>query len=234
MAPTKAQLLVIEGKRADRPSFVAGLLKKGFLVTSASSGSKALALVAETRPDLVVVDAASMRTSGKRICRSLRQNLPGVPILLIQDENSPTQELDDVDIVLTLPFTLQKLLNRIKPFLPVEKKNVLIVGPFQLDVDQRWARCEDRQVMLTPRLATLLKILMERAGEVIPREALFCEVWETEYTGDTRTLDVHISWLRQAVEVDPHHPRYIKTVRGLGYRLDVDGYRPTSKNGRPN
>jgi DNA-binding response OmpR family regulator len=74
---------------------------------------------------------------------------------------------------------------------------------------------------LTPRLVRLLRILMERHGEVVEREALFKQVWETNYTGDTRTLDVHISWLRKAIELDPDNPRFLHTIRGVGYRLDV-------------
>jgi len=81
---------------------------------------------------------------------------------------------------------------------------------------------DERQIQLTPRLATLLRILMEHAGEVVDREAMFREAWETDYTADTRSLDVHMSWLRQAIEETPRHPRYIKTVRGVGYRLDVE------------
>jgi len=79
-----------------------------------------------------------------------------------------------------------------------------------------------RQTSLTPRLVTLLRILMEHPGEVIEREAIFRQVWDTAYTEDTRTLDVHISWLRRAVEIDIRNPRYIKTIRGVGYRLDSE------------
>jgi DNA-binding response OmpR family regulator len=89
-------------------------------------------------------------------------------------------------------------------------------------MDQRWVRSQDRQTSLTPRLVNLLQVLIKRKGEVIDRRELFRLVWDTGYTGDTRTLDVHISWLRQAIEEDPRHPRLIKTVRGVGYRLDVD------------
>jgi DNA-binding response OmpR family regulator len=71
-------------------------------------------------------------------------------------------------------------------------------------------------------LVVLLKILMDHPGEVVEREKLFCEAWETNYTGDTRSLDVHMSWLRQAIEENPRHPKYIKTIRGVGYRLDLD------------
>jgi len=76
-------------------------------------------------------------------------------------------------------------------------------------------------VPLTPLTAALLKELMAHAGEVVPRERLFCRIWQTDYTGDTRTLDVHISWLRKAIEKDPRRPRLIRTIRGVGYRLDA-------------
>ena len=94
-------------------------------------------------------------------------------------------------------------------------------GPVRLDVEKRIVRCLDKQTRLTPRLMRLLKTLMERKGEVVERKALFSQVWETDYTDDTRTLDVHISWLRRAIEVDPEAPKFLKTIRGVGYRLDV-------------
>ena len=223
---TNVNILLVEGKRSDRASFLAGLTKKKFLVDSTSSGSAALARIEERKPHIIIIDAASMRTSGKRICTSLREKAPGVPIVLILDESTPVTNGVECDVVLQMPFTLQKLLNRIKPFLPQESKNIFRVGPILLDLEQRSVRCQEHQSLLTPRLVDLLKTLMENSGQVIEREALFSRVWETEYTGDTRTLDVHISWLRQAIEDDPRHPRYIKTVRGMGYRLDVGDTQP--------
>jgi DNA-binding response OmpR family regulator len=82
-------------------------------------------------------------------------------------------------------------------------------------------KCLSKNSRLTPRLTSLLQVLLQHRGEVIEREELFRQVWETNYTGDTRTLDVHISWLRRAIEMDPDHPRFLHTVRGVGYRLDV-------------
>ncbi|MCZ7552982.1 MAG: helix-turn-helix domain-containing protein [Anaerolineales bacterium] len=82
-------------------------------------------------------------------------------------------------------------------------------------------RCQGREATLTPRLAQLLKMLLEHSGEVIERDELFRQIWHTEYTLDTRTLDVHISWLRQAIEEEPRKPRFLKTIRGVGYRLDA-------------
>ena len=236
MTPSiKARILLIEGKRAEHPSFSAGLTKKGYHVESVPNGSVALARLAEGLPRLVIVDAASMRTSGKRICQSLRQHAEKLPIMLILGEAPDGDDKMGADVVLVHPLTLQKLINRIRPLIPAEAKDMLEVGPLQLDVEQRLVHCEERQARLTPRLVILLKALMDRPGELIDRKELFRQVWDTGYTVDTRTLDVHVSWLRQAVEEDPRHPRFIKTVRGAGYRLDVEGYpRPiSSNNGNP-
>lgn len=223
-------ILLIEGKRAENPTFFAGLTKKGFLVETVTNGSAAITHLKKSPSHLVLINAASMRTSGKRICQSIREFSPNLPIILILDENNPNADKADANAVLTLPFTLQKLLNRIRPLLPVEDENSLSAGPFRLDVDQRCIRVNNKQISLTPRLVNLLKILIERRGEVITREDLFRLVWDTTYIGDTRTLDVHVSWLRQALEEDPRHPQYIKTVRGIGYRLDVDAFAPPQKS----
>jgi DNA-binding response OmpR family regulator len=216
-----AHILLIEGKRADHPSFLAGLTKKGFRVDSVPNGTAALAFMEKSLPDLVLVDAASMRTSGLRICQSVHHKASWVPVVLVVEQGHNLPRTADIDILLQRPFTLQKLLNRIRPLLPVEQKSLIHAGPIQLDVEQRWVRCRERQTALTPRLVFLLKTLVDRIGEVIGRKELFSTVWETGYTEDTRTLDVHISWLRQAIEKDPRHPEFIKTVRGIGYRLDI-------------
>ncbi|MFN2151678.1 MAG: winged helix-turn-helix domain-containing protein, partial [Anaerolineales bacterium] len=89
------------------------------------------------------------------------------------------------------------------------------------DLEHHQVRCKESEARLTPRLASLLEMLMRRPNEVITRDELFRKVWETDFTDDTRTLDVHISWLRRAIEEDPRKPKYLKTLRGVGYRLDV-------------
>ena len=224
MVSKEVNILLLEGKRTDQPSFYAGLTRKGFEVKVVPNGSRALEELRESLPDIVLINAASMRTSGKRICKSIQNESPDLPVILIVDENITDLDSLEADIVLALPFTLQKLLNRMRLVLPVDESSLIIAGPIKLDVENRWVRCNEKQTRLTPRLVHLLKELMDHPGEVYERESLFSLVWETGYTGDTRTLDVHISWLRQAVEDDPRHPKYIKTVRGVGYRLDVDAY----------
>lgn len=213
-------LLVIEVKHAEIPSFATDLQKKGFDVHTAQNGSKAVARLKEVSPSLVVINAASLRSTGLRICQSIREKDPKLPIILIL-ENDGDVSKDAADAVLALPFTVQKLVNRIKPLLPGDGKNVLHVGPIRLDVEKRRVRCLGRSTKLTPRLVTLLHLLMDKHGEVVEREPLFKKAWETNYTGDTRTLDVHISWLRRAIELDPENPKFLKTIRGVGYRLDI-------------
>ena len=218
----KPRVLIVEGKRTDHPSFAAGLAKKGCLVESVLSGSAAIERLNVIVPDLVIIDASSMRTSGKRICQSLHEKQPYLPVILVIDSSGDPNDHYGSNSVLVLPFTMQKLLNRVKHLLPVNNNGGMQAGPFTLDMEQRRVIMDDKQVQLTPRLAGIFKILMEHPGEVIEREALFRQAWETDYTGDTRSLDVHMSWLRQTLEENPRHPRYIKTIRGVGYRLDVE------------
>jgi len=217
---TDATILIIEGRHAEIPSFATDLQKKGFDVVSAKSGKDAISKLKKVSPHLVVVNAASLRSSGIRICQSLREKQEKLPIILILEKGKEVSK-DAADVILNLPFTVQKLSNRIKPLLPGDGNNILQVGSIRLDVERRRVRSLGKNAKLTPRLVALLEILMEHHGEVVEREHLFKQVWETDYTGDTRTLDVHISWLRRAIELDPLKPKFLKTIRGVGYRLDV-------------
>lgn len=216
-----ARILWIEGKRAHSPSFIPNLRKKGYSVDVVSTGTEALARLDKIDPDLVILNAASMRTSGKRICHAIKDSVNGLPILLIASAESDIPEDICADVALKLPFTIRKLHNRIMPLLPGDGENILHVGPIRLDLERKHVRCQGREARLTPRLTTILRALMLHKGEVLERKELFRQIWKTEYTGDTRTLDVHISWLRQAIEADPRKPQFLKTIRGVGYRLDV-------------
>lgn len=173
----------------------------------------------QTEP-IVVINAPSLRSTGSRICLALRKKDAKVPIILIV-ENDKAIDKDLADSILVLPFTVQKLVNRIKALMPGDGNNMVSAGPIRLDVENRRVHSLGKNTKLTPRLMSLLQILMDKHGEVVEREALFKKVWETNYTGDTRTLDVHISWLRRALELDPDKPKFLKTIRGIGYRLDV-------------
>lgn len=228
----QTKILVIEVKHSENPTFSKGLEGKGYCVVTVPNGNAALENITVSLPDLVVLNAATLRTSGRRICQNIRSQADRLPIILVVGKTAELFDNIDGTVVLSLPFTLQKLLNRIRPFLPVDSKDVIRLGQLQVDTKQRMARYLDRQARLTPRLIRLLTVFMDHPGEVIERKVLFSQVWETEYTADMRSLDVHVSWLRQALEDDPRHPRIFKTIRGLGYRLDI-GEPPTRPLRKP-
>ena len=217
----KAVILWIEGRQADSATFIAVLRKKGYTIDTVSTGNQAVARLPDLDPDLVVVNAASLRTSGKRVCSALRKKSSNLPIVVIASQGQVDYKNSYANVVLTLPFTPRKLLNHINPLLPGQGNHMLDVGPVRLDWERKRVICQGREARLTPRLVLLLRTLMEHPKEVLERESLFREVWDTGYTGDTRTLDVHISWLRKAIEENPRKPIFLKTIRGVGYRLDV-------------
>ena len=214
-------MLVIEGRRGNHDSFADGLNDKRYEVRCVPSGKAGLSMMANISPHVVVVDAASLRTSGTRICQSFRKMDDELPIILIVEKKTKLPEIVDANLVLRLPFTVQKLINRLSAYQPTEDKYVVQAGPIELNTQTQLVTCHERQKKLTPRLVEILKILMKNKGEVVKRVPLFQEVWKTSYTGDTRTLDVHISWLRKAIEEDSSNPKLIQTVRGVGYILDI-------------
>lgn len=224
-----AKLLVIERSGNHEQSFVTTLERKGFEVTVAHTGKSAIKVAKKEKPSLVVLDAASLGTSGNRICGQLNVNLNGVPVIHIR---SAEHAVDDEkagpgDISLDMPFTGRKLINRVERLLPDVSDRVISGGPVQLDLDRRIVRAHGKSKRLTPKCTHLLEILLENSGETLDRKLLMKKIWKTDYVGDTRTLDVHVRWLREAVERRPADPQHIVTVRGVGYRFesepDMDG-----------
>ena len=218
----KPSILCIEGSYSGSPAFRAALRKKGYKVNRVYTGKDAISDLVKRQPQVVVVNAPSMRTTGIRICKSIRKRMKKIPIILISEDNTALSENDvGVNLILPLPFTIRKLNNRIKPFLPSESNKLLEIGPIYLNKERLKVKCQGRETQLTPKTANLLEIFLQSPGVVLERDHLFREVWETDFTDDTRTLDVHISWLRQAIEENPRKPEFLKTLRGVGYRLDV-------------
>lgn len=217
-----AKILCIEGKHAGTQLFVTQLQKKGYAVTNVSTGKEALTVLDGEKFKVAIINAPSMRTTGVRICQSVHERVPKMPIILIAEADVDSNRDDHcANIILPLPFTVRKLHNRVKSLSPTQSANHLKVGQIALDLELHHVRCQDRKTHITPRLSAILEVLMRRAGEVVKREELFKQVWDTNFTDDTRTLDVHISWLRKAIEADPRKPKFLKTLRGVGYRLDV-------------
>ncbi|HLF02891.1 MAG TPA: response regulator transcription factor [Anaerolineales bacterium] len=216
-----ATVLLVESDKASAPSFAPALEKRGYNLAVAHSVADAVAKANGSGPDVIVVDAASLKTSGARMCRDLRKAMEHPRILLVIDKKTTVDENSGADLILQYPFTPRKLLNGVNRLMPAGEGAALQVGPIKLNLAQRKVKCGSREERLTPKQSKLLEVLMRHAGEVVTRKMLIKQVWDTDYTGDTRTLDVHVSWLRAVIEPNRLKPRYLKTLRGQGYRLDA-------------
>lgn len=162
-----------------------------------------------------------MRTSGSRMSRTARASLDGVPIILISPSGTQPDPGNGSSVTLVQPFTPRKLVNRVIRLLPGDERYVLKAGPVKLNLAQRKVRVNGKEARLTPKQAKLLELFMHNPGKLLTRKKLIREIWLTDYTGDTRTLDVHMSWLRHAIERDPSAPEFLHTIRGMGYRFDL-------------
>ena len=220
---TGLNLLLIETHRKTAPSFLIDLEKGGHAVCVENKVANAVKHARRLKPDIIILDAASMRTVGNRLCRRIRSACgPCRLIHLVENHVTPDSKWD-ADITLVHPFTGRKVLNAVKRLRPLPDGNWRQIGPLRVSVKQRRVQCWDEEKRLTPKETRLLQVLLNRAGSTVSRKYLIKHVWETDYLGDTRTLDVHISWLRRAIEKDPLQPRLLQTVRGEGYRLNLSG-----------
>jgi DNA-binding response OmpR family regulator len=217
----EARVLLIESNRANKSSFATALERKGYSVQVHNKMKNALKAASKGKPDVLVLDAASMRTAGTRLCKRAREKLDGTPIILISPEGSEPDPNCGASQTLVQPFTARKLINRVDRLLPGDERQIMKVGPIKLDRTKNRVYTQAGHSRLTPKLAKLLEIFLNNPGRLMMRKTLIRKVWHTDYTGDTRTLDVHMSWLRQAIEQNPAKPEFLKTIRGMGYRLDI-------------
>ena len=215
-----ATVLLLESTRANGTSFAPQLGKRYELLV-VNTGKDALSLARRHNPDVMVLDAASMRTSGDRICVAFRNEVKDIPIIHIKDGPAEASHNSVADVLLYMPFTYRKLCNRIERFTAANHGEILRVGPFCLNLEYGILTTPQGEQKLTPKLCKLMEVFLRNPGQIVERKQLIKEVWQTDYMGDTRTLDVHIRWIRQAAETDPDKPQYVKTVRGKGYRLEV-------------
>ena len=215
----RAKVLLIERVRNNSSSFAASLQRR-YDVCIAHSGKQAIPLARQEHPDVIVLDAISLRTSGDRIVTRLREQLGDVPIIHLR-ETPKSKRTSVADVVLSPKFTARKIVNRIERFVSIPAEDILNVGPFRLNLKQRKLNSPKGETTLTPKLARLMGMFLQNPGRTLARETLMRGVWKTAYMGDTRTLYVHVRWLRREIEPDPHKPQYIVTVRGVGYRFQL-------------
>jgi DNA-binding response OmpR family regulator len=218
------KVLLIEKDASTLSSFRPSLEKKGYTVSAVRSRKKALEQVGDDKPDLIILDATSPRLDGGKTCQALRQKVGEVPIILVFEEGkNKNSGQAEADFHLTAPFTFRKLSNRIKRAVQsIEQSGeTLQVGDLVLSLDRRSVSKGKKKHQLTPKELRLLEVFMRNPGKVLSRKFLMKNVWETDYVGDTRTLDVHVRWIREKIEENPSSPLCLRTVRGVGYRFEV-------------
>ncbi|MAT95565.1 MAG: DNA-binding response regulator [Anaerolineaceae bacterium] len=224
------RLLLIDDDPMITEPLVRQLGLAGYDLLVAHDGRSGLDLAQSQQPDLVVLDVMMPEMDGWEVCRKLRQSSV-VPILMLTalgDEVDRILGLElGADDYLTKPFSVRELKARIKALLrrveldqqAIPTRNELSVGNIRVELDSRQVFKNGEPLQLRYKEFELLSLLLSRAGDVVTRAELFDKIWGTDWLGDTRTLDVHIRWLREKVEADPSQPRCIQTVRGVGYRL---------------
>ena len=219
-----ATILLVEGTSAGINSMAPAIVKAGLTVSVANSGNGAINLLKSHTPDLIVLDASTMRSSGVRTCRRLRKALPEKPLIHCLAVGQDEDRSAGADIYLAKPFTARKLLNRIWTLLPADDldEEIVRMGPLTFYGAKRSVDVAGQgERRLTPKMASLLEEFLRHPNQILSRHTLMEVVWKTSYFGDTRTLDVHIRWLREIIEKDPAKPRLLRTVRGVGYIFSV-------------
>jgi DNA-binding response OmpR family regulator len=214
------KVLLVESRSKDSHSVELDLLKRGDEVVVSHAPRKAPSMAVADWPDLVVVNACSEFLNVKEICQALDETRLDFPRLVVSRDEAYNHVSDEM--FLLIPYSPRQLTQRINKAIGNQNDRFLRVGNITLDGLKRNMKRSDRIEHLTPKEFRLLRLLMEHADEVLNRGTIMKEVWETDYLGDTRTLDVHIRWLREKLEDDPSHPKLIITVRGVGYRFSPE------------
>lgn len=227
-------ILLIDDDKMITSPLVRALEQRGFMVSTADNGRSGLTLALEQQPDIVVLDIMMPEMDGWAVCRELRQK-SGVPILMLtalDDEVDRILGLElGADDYLTKPFSTRELIARIKAMLrrvaldqaaPSKTLPDWQTGTIAIDLDKREVYREGELLTLRYKEFELLALLMSKHGDVVSRAEIFDAVWGTDWLGDTRTLDVHIRWLREKIEDNASKPKRIQTVRGVGYRFIGD------------
>ena len=224
-------ILVVEDEEALVGAICYQLSRDGFDALSATDGLRGLDLFRERAPVLVILDLMLPRINGLDLCRIIRAESE-VPIIILTAKDAEADKVAGLELgaddYVTKPFSMRELVTRVRAHLRRAGMSVakvetgtLTAGPVEMDIQRHEVRVRGRLVELPPKEFALLEAFLLRPGKLVTRQVLLSEVWGVEYFGDTRTLDVHIKRLRAKIEEDPRRPRYVKTVRGLGYKLQI-------------
>lgn len=227
------RVLIVEDEESFADPLAFLLRKEGFTATVASDGKEALAEFDSSGADIVLLDLMLPGMSGTDVCKQLRAR-SAVPVIMVTARDS---EIDKVvglelgaDDYVTKPYSARELIARVRAVLrrgneaggdPEPAEGTLRAGPVRMDVERHVVTVGDAGVTLPLKEFDLLEYLLRNSGRVLTRAQLIDRVWGADYVGDTKTLDVHVKRLRAKIEPDPTDPRYLVTVRGLGYKFEV-------------
>ncbi|MEO8462764.1 MAG: response regulator transcription factor [Chloroflexota bacterium] len=222
-------ILVVEDEPTLRETLVEALQADGFRVTAAANGRSALERFRIDHPDLVLLDLMLPEISGIDVCRLIRAE-SSVPIVMLTARGSEVDKVVGLELgaddYVTKPFSLRELSARIRAIFrrgeQIAAANVPVaidLGMVQVDVAGHRILRAGAVVPVKPKVFELLAFLIGHAGQVVTRDQLLEQVWGYDYAGETRTVDVHIHWLRAAIEAEPSNPTLVQTIRGVGYVL---------------
>jgi two-component system response regulator RegX3 len=237
MLPGRRTILLVEDEESITAPLAEALEREGFETRVARTAGESLELAGRVDPDLVLLDLMLPDGTGFDVCRELRRT-SRVPIIMLTargDEADRVVGLElGADDYVVKPFSAREVVARIRAVLrrtqsapAADGKDAIEIGDVRLDPARRAATLGERQLELSRKEFELLALLMREAGSVVTRERLIDEVWDVNWFGSTKTLDVHVSALRKKLGDDPNDPRYLHTVRGVGFRFaGADELRP--------
>jgi two-component system response regulator RegX3 len=229
--PQASRILVVDDESSVRESVGYALEQEGFDVTLAADGEDAEGQLSENNFDLLILDIMLPGKSGLDICREVRAESP-VPIILLTAKDAEVDKVVGLEVgaddYVTKPFSVRELLGRVRAQLrrreldrtsTVTDAKTIDAGSVRIDLARHLVSIRGEPVNLTRSEFQVLRLLAERPGQVFSRLEIMEELWQSEFSGDVRACDVHISNLRQKVERDPQEPELVLTVRGVGYKL---------------
>jgi two-component system response regulator RegX3 len=222
------RILVVEDEASISEPFAEALRRAGFDPVLTGTAAGALELAEETDPDLVMLDLALPDGDGRDVCRELRRR-SDVPIVMLTARGTEMDKIVGLELgaddYVVKPISAAEVISRIRAVLrrsgrrEEHPEEPIQVGELELDPGARIARLRGSELDLSRKEFDLLAELMRHAGQVVSREDLMSRVWDVNWFGSTKTLDVHIGWLRRKLGDDPSHPAFIETVRGVGFRF---------------
>lgn len=233
----KTKIMVVEDEESIVTLLEYNLTQAGFETYTATDGKSGLAMIEEEKPELIILDLMLPEMDGLEVCKQLRQRKIYTPILMLTAKDA---EFDKVlglelgaDDYMTKPFSPREVIARVKAILrrisqqsegEIEKQQAederLVIGDLVIFPDKFESYINDNLIELTPKEFELLVHLVKNKGRVLTREQLLNSIWNFSFAGDTRSVDVHISHLRDKIEQNTRKPLYIKTIRGLGYKME--------------